>query len=311
MSPCLVIGQGSIGQRHARVLRELGASVATVSRRGGGDFAALAPALKAGKPEIVVVATETSAHADTLADLAGLDYDGVVLVEKPLFAASAPLPANRFLDLRVTYQLRFHPALRAFKERLAGERILSAQIYVGQYLPDWRPGRDYRDTYSAKASLGGGALRDLSHELDYAAWLFGSWRGVTALGGAWSDLAIDADDVYLLLMRYATCPAASIQLNYLHRPARREVVVNTARHTFTLDLKGLTLRCDTAEPERFTVGSDDCYRAMHETVLAGRREDLCDASEALDILALIAAAERSAAGQGWIERQPMAPAVGS
>ena len=38
-STAVVVGLGSIGTRHARVLRELGLRVATVSRREGGDYA--------------------------------------------------------------------------------------------------------------------------------------------------------------------------------------------------------------------------------------------------------------------------------
>ena len=63
MSPinALVIGLGSIGQRHARVLRELGHGVTTVSRRGDGDYQSIAKAIAATGPGYVVVATETSA----------------------------------------------------------------------------------------------------------------------------------------------------------------------------------------------------------------------------------------------------------
>jgi predicted dehydrogenase len=62
----LVIGLGSIGQRHAHVLRELGHGVATVSRRSNGDYQSIAKAIAAGRPGYVVVATETSDHAESL-----------------------------------------------------------------------------------------------------------------------------------------------------------------------------------------------------------------------------------------------------
>ena len=42
------------------------------------------------------------------------------------------------------------------------------------YLPHWRPEKDYRTSVSAIPSLGGGALRELSHEFDYLLELFGS-----------------------------------------------------------------------------------------------------------------------------------------
>ncbi|MFX7793064.1 Gfo/Idh/MocA family oxidoreductase, partial [Acinetobacter baumannii] len=52
--------------------------------------------------------------------------------------------------------------------------LYNAFIEIGQYLPDWRPTKDYRETVSAKTELGGGVLLELSHELDYAQWILGS-----------------------------------------------------------------------------------------------------------------------------------------
>ena len=64
----VVVGLGSIGQRHARVLQELGHGVTTVSRRGDGDYTSIASAIAAARPEYAVVATETSQHAESLRD---------------------------------------------------------------------------------------------------------------------------------------------------------------------------------------------------------------------------------------------------
>ncbi len=298
----LVIGQGSIGQRHARVLAGLGLTVGTLSRRGGpAGFATLDEALTVLAPGYVVIATETADHGRVLEDLAGHGHRGRVLVEKPLFAAPQPVPAQGFAGLAVGYQLRCHPALARLRRLLDGERVLSAQIYVGQYLPEWRPDRDYRDGYSGRAAEGGGVLRDLSHELDLANWLFGPWRRLTALGGHWSHLEIDSDDHFLLLAAFERCPAATLQLNYLDRRTRREVVVNTDRATFTLDLIAGTLCRDRDEPETFAVDRDQVLRAMHRSVLDGPADDLCDLDQGLRVVAMIAAAERAAAEGIWVE----------
>src|SRR2546421_323520 len=80
--------------------------------------------------------------------------------------------------------------------RLEGEAIVSAEVRTASWLPGWRPGRDYRATYSASRALGGGVLRDMSHELDYPSWLFGPWRRLTALGGHLSPLEIESDDCW-------------------------------------------------------------------------------------------------------------------
>jgi predicted dehydrogenase len=302
----LVIGQGSIGRRHARILDEMGLAVETASRRAGGTYRDIAAALEGEHPDYVVIATETAAHASALAELAVSGFGGTVLVEKPLFAGPRPVPAHRFRHLRVAYQLRLHPALQWLKSALAGETALTAQLYVGQYLPEWRAGRDYSATYSAEAAKGGGVLRDLSHEIDTALWLFGSWRRLTAAGGRLGDLAIDCEDAALLLARFDRCPAVGIQLNYFDRRARRTILVNTAAHSFAVDLIAGTGERDKEEPLSFAVGPDDCYRAMHAAMISGEGDAeidrLCDAGEAAEVLSVIDAAEQALGAGRWIDR---------
>jgi predicted dehydrogenase len=222
-----------------------------------------------------------------------------VLVEKPLFDQARPLPASGFRLACVAYNLRFHPVVQRLKALLEGEDIVSAHAYAGQYLPDWRPGSDYRVSYSAQIDRGGGVLRDLSHELDYLAWVLGCWRRVAALGGHLSSLKISSDDVFSLLMSMERCPIVSVQLNYLERPARRTLVVNTNQHTFEADLIEGTLSIDRENFERFPVERDSTYRVMHEALLAGRTDVACSLDQGMQTLRLIDAARQSAQRLEW------------
>lgn len=300
----LVVGLGSIGARHARLLAEIGGRVAAVSARRDDEvadlpvYAGLEEGLAGWRPDYVVIANSTVRHAATLCSLAAAGYAGLVLVEKPLFALPAPLPDHRFAGLYVGYNLRFHPVLRALAGRLEGARALTAQIYVGSYLPDWRPGRDYRRTASASAAEGGGALRDLSHELDYAGWLFGRPTGVAAMGGRVGGLEIDTDDAFGLLLETPGCPVVTVQMNYLDRRHVRQVSVVTDAGTLVADVVAGTLADGEAVVE-FACGRDDTYRAMHRAVLTGQGGDACTAAEGLGVVDLIAAAERAAATRTW------------
>jgi predicted dehydrogenase len=199
----LVIGYGSIGSRHARLLAALGCNVAVLSRRPiqfPKLFRDLVVALESHIPDYVVIANSTGEHFETLYELAKVKYNGTVIVEKPIFEQNKEISNLPFRGLFVAYNLRFHPIILRVKSLLQRRRIFSVQGYVGKYLPDWRPSTDYRLSYSAKATLGGGALRDLSHELDYLTWILGGWNRVAALGGRLSSLEIDSDDVYALLI---------------------------------------------------------------------------------------------------------------
>jgi predicted dehydrogenase len=109
-------------------------------------------------PELVIVATPTALHAEHA--LAAARRGCHVFVEKPLAHSSAGVweladeVARRDLISLVGCNMRFHPGPAAVKRLLdsgAIGRVLFARLHAGSYLPEWRPGQDYRESYSAKA----------------------------------------------------------------------------------------------------------------------------------------------------------------
>lgn len=184
MSKVLIVGNGSIGKKHSTVFEKLGAAVGVVSSREVEKFqgfATLAEAIEQFSPDSILISNETRKHLETLQEARELNFTGPVYIEKPLDSdyTEKDLPENGM----VLYNLRMNPLLKKMRELVADAKVVSVNIYCGQYLPEWRPDRDYRTTYSAKRSEGGGVLRDLSHELDYCQWLFGKFSSVAAVGG--------------------------------------------------------------------------------------------------------------------------------
>lgn len=301
----LVIGFGSIGRRHSVVLKELGLDVAILSRRDHAStsvYASLSLALSEFQPDYVVVANKTSEHLKTVERLHQNGFHGRLLIEKPLFCSPAQMSFDGFSQVGVGYNLRFHPLLGRLKLLLhASKQLVTANIYVGSYLPDWRKGVDYRLNYSANRSEGGGVLRDLSHELDYTLWLFGAWKRLTALGGHFSPLEIDADDVCSIIMETENCPLVTIHINYLDRLPKRELTVNTEDHTYRVDLVKNLIATDTIEQSE-SLDRNATYRAEHMAMIEGNNRVLCSIDEALEILYIIEAVEEASRTHGWIER---------
>lgn len=300
----LVVGFGSIGARHARILKELGNVVSVVSQHGTSEYPCyqkVAIALDRERPDYVVVANRTHQHFDALSELAEAGFSGTVLVEKPLFHKKIDIPNNSFRDIFVAYNLRFHPLLQKLRSLLDGQNIITAHAYVGQYLPDWRPGQDCRKGYSVRKDEGGGVLSDLSHELDYLNWILGGWTSVVAVGGHFSELAGDSEDAAGLLVTMRKCPLTMIHLNYLDRVLRREVIINTQNHTYVLDLAKGSLQVD-AHNESHMIERDDTYRAEHMAVMNGEHASLCFYSQGMDVVELIHGAEESMTNQGWVKR---------
>ena len=237
----LVIGFGSIGKRHVKVLEDMSHQIRVVSRRDitfTAQCKSLVEAFNIENPDYVVVAGKTIEHYSSFQELVHLGFTGKVLFEKPLFETFRPIIPNSFSFAAVAYNLRFHPLLQKLRSILFSDdvKIFSGSIYVGSYLPNWRKGSDYKQSYSAQKSEGGGVLRDLSHELDLALWLFGNWTHITAEGGHFSDLRINSDDVFCIILKTRICPILNIQLNYLDRTSKRNVIVNTNQGTISVDL---------------------------------------------------------------------------
>lgn len=229
----VVVGAGSIGLRHIRNLFGLGVSTIqvvepdpvrrrTAEREGAVAAPDLASAL-ATSPHGALICTPPHLHVAAAAQAleAGVD----VFVEKPLSASEdgveallkAAMRAGR--SVTVGYNLRFHAGLQQLKGLLDDGvigRLLTVQAEFGQYLPDWRPDRDYRDNYLAQDG-GGGIILESSHELDYVRWLAGEVERVAAVTGKVSDLDVADEDVALILLRLKSGALAEVHLDCVQR----------------------------------------------------------------------------------------------
>ena len=304
---CLIIGYGSIGARHANILKEMGHSVYVVSKRDITDFScykSIKEALQNKDFDYVIISNETCSHYNSFVELNELGYSGRLLIEKPVFLEPCPIPQSGFEKVFVAYNLRFHPVIQRLREFLDGKEMYSIQAYVGQYLPDWRPGTDYTKSYSAFKAQGGGVLRDLSHELDYINWITGEWKRVAAIGGKVGDLQINSDDVFVLLSQMEKCPIVSVQMNYLDRKARREIIVNLKYNTIKADLISNTLEIN-GEVEEFEAERSLTYILQHKAILSGNYDDVCTLDQGMDVLKLIHAAELAAKKQVWVNRSDL------
>ena len=146
---------------------------------------------------------------------------------------------------------------------------------------------------------------DLSHELDYINWLFGPWQAISALGGHYSSLAGDSDDVFCLLLKMEHCAAVSLQMNYLDRFGRREVLINTDKHTYRLDLMKQEFTRDQEPVTSFSLERDETYRAQHRDILENHGKSCCSLPEGLEVLRMIDAAEKSAKAESWQKNQAL------
>ncbi len=215
----LIVGYGSIGKRHLRLMRELvpNADIRVLRHEktfeipefSNGCFYSVDEAIAFG-PQVAIIASPAPFHISTAMSLASVGVH--LLVEKPLSSSlNGVLDLIKFckkqnIILMIGYNLRFLPSLQKFRNSLHDGiigKILSVRCEVGQYLPTWRPDNDYRRGASANRHLGGGVLLELSHELDYLRWIFGEIDWVKATLSRQSLLEIDVEDTAHLTLGFA------------------------------------------------------------------------------------------------------------
>lgn len=238
----LIAGFGSIGRRHYQNLKLSGLSDFAFYRtdkstlddsqiEGYPVFHDLKKALEYD-PDLVVVSNPTAFHLDVAIPAA---YQGAdILLEKPISDSLA-----RIIDLRqaveesgskvlVGFQFRFHPGLKLIhnwlNEDLLGE-ILFVRAHWGEYLPDWHPWEDYRESYSAKQNLGGGVVLTLSHPIDYLMWIFGEIKSLSAAAGEKNILGLEVEELVNINLRFESGLLADVHLNYLEQPPRHTLEI--------------------------------------------------------------------------------------
>ncbi len=209
----LVVGLGSIGRRHIGIINNIFPKKKIVLLRHSECnkeeseslsisqcVTTLSDAICA-KPQAAIIANPATKHVEVAKELA---INGInILVEKPISTNSrnaqelVDICKNNNTILMVAYNLRFLPSLIYFRQCIQSDligRLFSVRSEIGQYLPSWKPGFDYRHGVSAKKSLGGGVLLELSHEIDYLRWVFGAITWVKAHTSKQSNLEIDVND---------------------------------------------------------------------------------------------------------------------
>jgi predicted dehydrogenase len=251
ISRALVVGLGSIGRRHLellraalpeadiRVLRHSGCS--QVIQYSDGCFDSLADACRFA-PEIAVIASPATKHLDSAVALAKAGAH--LLIEKPIsnsaegVGALLEICAQKQRHIQIGYNLRFLESLQAFKsgieDNLLGP-IYSVRAEIGQFLPEWRPEKDYRETVSARRDLGGGVLLELSHEFDFLRWIFGEVEWVSAWIGRQGSFEIDVEDTAMIQFGFQKDIVGHLSMDFLRRDRTRTCSVIGALGTLRWD----------------------------------------------------------------------------
>lgn len=288
----IIVGFGAIGQRHYKLFKERGVDVGVVSKQKNLDvlcFSSLDEALSVHKADIVFICNETVKHTESLLKCLKFSKELKIIVEKPLSSKLEEELVRLSLEdqqrIFVSYNLRLSPLLTRLKDELANQSILDATINVGQDLSQWRKG-NCKDSYSAHKAQGGGVLRDLSHELDYTQWIFGTVVKSIAHVERCSDLTIDSEDLVHALLVTQKCPSVFLRLSYLDKDPIRLIRVNTRESTYELNfVKGFLSKNGKVLLESKFIA--ETYPVQADKIIAQDFSALCTYAEAVSVMKLI------------------------
>ena len=190
------------------------------------------------KYDAVFITNPTVFHIDTLKKYHHIGKN--FFIEKPVSMVSQIKMAEDMVyrDGTIYYvacPLRYSAVIQYIKNNIAINEVISIRSISSSYLPEWRAGTDYRNTYSACNDLGGGADIDLIHEWDYITYLFGIPDYVKCMYGKKSGLEINSRDFAIYIAEYKD-KIAELHLDYFGRSTIREIMVLTKEDTIIGDL---------------------------------------------------------------------------
>ena len=315
----LVIGCGSIGERHIRNLRLLTdqpiIACDTNSERLRlikekyhlETYLDVDEALNQ-KPDAVLICTPPTLHISQ--GLKAVEHDAHLFMEKPLSHSLKHVDLllkqakKKNVIIFVGYNLRFHPGIKLLKKLLDEGtigKVFSARVEFGQYLPDWRPQQNYRQTYTARKELGGGIILDASHEIDYIRYLLGEVTTVSCISATLSDLEVNVEDTAEILTTFKNNGIAEIHLDFVQREYSRNCKIIGEKGTIVWDYPGNYVKTYNSETKQWTthptvIEPNEMYLAEMKHFLAclqGNATPLVNGDDAKKTLEIVLAAKQS------------------
>lgn len=160
-------------------------------------------------------------------------------IEKPVTSVAKAGEAAKFIPRNesiyyVACPMRYKRVLQYIKENVDLTEVIGVRSFCSSYLPEWRPGTDYRKCYSAIKALGGGVSIDLIHEWDYLVFLFGFPEKLLYSSAKKSSLEIDCEDYAAYIAEYPD-KMVELHLDYYGRASLREIMLFTYEDTIVGD----------------------------------------------------------------------------
>lgn len=315
----LIVGCGSIGERHLRCFQRTGRCDVSVcdsnaallgrvaARYSVPSFAGLEDALRSRAFDGLVICTP--AHTHLAIARRGAQHHAALFIEKPLAVTRDEIEETRDAIARsgrftaVAYVLHFMPWIREAREFLQRGELgapLHTVVTSGQHFPAFRPA--YREIYYKDHATGGGAIQDaLTHLANTMEWIIGPCTRVFCDGSHQALEGVSVEDTVNVSARHGGV-LASYAMNQFQAPSETVFQFHCGLGSVRIESHAQrwgVLRQGEGEwswRETPPMERDDLFTAQANAFLdgmEGRPAPLCTFDEAVQTLKFIEAALRS------------------
>ncbi len=277
----LIVGCGSIGQRHIENLQKISSdNFIEVFDKDQSKLEKLKikniqiakeDSIDQIKYDCVIICTPPITHVSLA--IRALNANSNVFIEKPLSNNLEKLDElikiknQNGLLVFVGYSFRFNKGLNFIKNAISTKeygKILHASAYFGQYLPDWRPNQDFKESYTLKKEMGGGIILDSSHELDYLTWIFGKPESILANFVLTDILPSNSEAICDVILKFSENILGTIHIDFVRRKYKRtlEILTENAILEWSLEENTVTIFESKSNSSRI-ISTDETINDMY------------------------------------------------
>jgi len=290
----LIIRFGSIGRKHAAILKKNRhiSKIYIFSNQKNIPYNIIKNLNSIDKLGIdnIIIATHAKSHIKYLRYIEKNLKNKNVLIEKPLFEKEylVALKANNY---SVGYNLRFHPLINLIKKKINKKKIWFYRVFSSSYLPYWRKNIHYSKSASGMKKYGGGALLELSHELDFSMYLLGDLKPSKSMKKKLSNLNIDVDDIYEVNGFTKSKTYFNISANFFSKNEARDIIIEGENLSIKADLIKNEIQIIENNKEKKIqlkkFNMNETYNMEHNELISGSLNYSCNLKDGKKVLKLI------------------------
>ena len=246
-----IIGKGSIGVRHSKIFKKLGAEI---------YFFRTSKNLKTYKTNfkhkeffnikelnnlrfnLIVISNPSSLHLKTLIKFS--KFSNNFLIEKPLTSSlKETLTLKKFIlskkkTIFTGYFLRYYINILNLKKFISKKRVKVkfANFSWHTYMPSWHEGENYKKSYALNKNLGGGVINTCCHEIDLALFFFGPVKEVYAKEIK-SNTNYDVETSVIIILKHKNDIISQINLDFLSKNNKRSIKIFSDEKLIKFDFR--------------------------------------------------------------------------